>query len=204
VSKGLGPNAIREHERELDQAFDFISKSQTMIHEALNRTLDRYPLPYAEGPKIPAKRGKGQAWKTTQGPNFQAKHGLSDDDVQHGQGKFLKATADIILPRQQAAMWLELCKLRKKGTIPCWESCLLVSDCGSSVGWLCVARDMFPCLRPRTSYLILEQGEAKLAKGALCLALQGIGTEEAEAFSLLMEEDGMLRQLAGNAFCANI
>jgi len=121
VSRGLGPKAIREHERELDQAFDFISKSQTMSHEALNRILDRYPLPYAKGPKIPAKRGKGQAWKTTQGPNFQAKHGLSDDDVQHGQGKFLKATADIILPRQQAAMWLELCKLRKKGTIPSWE-----------------------------------------------------------------------------------
>jgi len=55
---------------------------------------------------------------------------------------------------------------------------------------------MFPCLRPGNSYLILQQGEAKLAKGALCLALQGIGTEEAEAFSLLMEEEGMLRQLA--------
>jgi hypothetical protein len=31
--------------------------------------------------------------------------------------------------------------------------------------------------------MILERGEAKLAKGSLCLALQGIGTEEAEAFS---------------------
>ena len=59
-------------------------------------------------------------------------------------------------------------------------------------------------LAPGNSYLILQQGEAKLAKGALCLALQGIGTEEAEAFSLRMEEDGMLRQLAGNACCANI
>ena len=86
-------------------------------------------------------------------------------------------------------MWLELCKLRKKGTIPCWESCLLVSDCGSSVGWLRVARDMFPCWRPGNP-IILQQGEAKLAKGALCLALQGIGTEEAEASSLLMAEDG--------------
>ncbi len=54
------------------------------------------------------------------------------------------------------------------------------------------------------SYIILQQGGAKLAKGALCLALQGIGTEEAEAFSRLMEEDGMLRQVVGNAFCANI
>ena len=54
------------------------------------------------------------------------------------------------------------------------------------------------------SYLVLQQGEAKLAKGPLCLALQGIGTEEVEAFSLLLEEDGLLRQLAGNAFCANV
>ena len=63
---------------------------------------------------------------------------------------------------------------------------------------------MFPCLRPGNSDLVLEQGEAKLAKGPPCLALQGIGTEEAEAFSLLLGEDGLLRQWAGNAFCANI
>ena len=55
VSKGLGPKAIREHEteRELDQAFDFMSKSHTMSHEALNRILDSSPLPYAHGPKVP-------------------------------------------------------------------------------------------------------------------------------------------------------
>ena len=98
VSKGLGPKTIREHERELDQAFDFISKSQTISHETLNRILDRSPLPYAHVPKVPTKRGKGQAWNITQGPNFQAKHGLSDDDLQHGQYKFLNANAEIILP----------------------------------------------------------------------------------------------------------
>ena len=38
----------------------------------------------------------------------------------------------------------------------------------------------------------------------MCLAMQGIGPEEAEAFELLSEEDAMLRQLAGNACCANI
>ena len=59
---------------------------------------------------------------------------------------------------------------------------------------------MFPCLRPSNSYLIQEQREAKLAKGSLCLALQGIGTKEAEAFSLRLEEDGLLCQLVGNPF----
>ena len=61
-------------------------------------------------------------------------------------------------------------------------------------------QDMFPHLRPGKSYLILEQGETILAKGSLCLALHGIGTEEAEAFLLLIEEDGLLCQLAGNPF----
>ena len=52
----------------------------------------------------------------------------------------------------------------------------------------------------------LGGGESSLrpSKGPLGLALQGIGAEEAEAFSLLLEEDGLLRQLAGNAFCANV
>ena len=61
-----------------------------------------------------------------------------------------------------------------------------------------------PCLRLGNAFLVLQQGEAKLAKGPPCLALQGIGAEEVEAFSLLLEEDGVLRQLAGNAFCANV
>ncbi len=45
--------------RELRQAFDFISKSQTMSHEALKRILDSSPLPYAHG-QVPTNRGKGQ------------------------------------------------------------------------------------------------------------------------------------------------
>ena len=63
---------------------------------------------------------------------------------------------------------------------------------------------MFPCLRPGNKYLLLHHGQAKLARGPLCLALQGIGGPEAEAFNLLIEDDALLRGLAGNAFCANI
>ena len=37
-----------------------------------------------------------------------------------------------------------------------------------------------------------------------CLALQGIGRDEAVSLELLQEADCLLRQLAGNAFCANI
>ena len=121
-----------------------------------------------------------------------------------GRDEFLQATADVLLPRQQAAVWLELCRLRLKGRVPNWKEGVLVGDCGSSVGWLSVVREMFPCIRPGNSYVVLGQGEPKLAQGTLCLALQGIGPDAANALGLLLEEDCLLRQLAGNGFCANI
>ena len=202
VLGGMGPNAIRERERDLAKAFDFIQSSQTCSHESLKRILDRTPKPHADQPRKPARGG--QAWRTSQGPKFQSKHGLSDEEVRNGENEFLAATAGVLVPRQQAAVWLTLCRLRKKGRISNWKEGILVSDCGSSVGWLSVARDLFPCIRPGNSYLVLDQGKPRIAEGALCLALQGIGSDEANAFELLLEEDGFLRQLAGNAFCANI
>ena len=51
---------------------------------------------------------------------------------------------------------------------------------------------------------MLQHGVAKIAHGPLCLAVQGIGPEEQHALDLHLEEDSLLRQLAGNAFCANI
>ncbi len=202
VRGGIGPKATRDRERDLGTAFDFILSSQTSSHESLKPILERTRVPYAHQPRK-LTRGR-QTWKNTQGPKFQCKHGLSDEEVRNGQDEFAQATLEVLLPRQQAAVWLELCRLRKRGQVPNWKEGVLVSDCGSSVGWLSVAKDMFPCLRPGNSYLVLEHGRPKLAHGPLCLALQGIGTDEAEAFGLLLEEDGFLRRLAGNAFCANI
>ena len=124
--------------------------------------------------------------------------------MHRGQEEFLKTTADVLLPREQAAVRLELRRQRKKGNIPNWKDGVFVSECGSSAGWLGVVRDMFPCIRPGNSYLVLEQGQPKIANGPLCLAMQGIGADEANAFELLLEEDRLLRSLAGNAFAANI
>ena len=140
---------------------------------------------------------------TAQGPKFQRQHGLSEAEVSHGQNEFKEATADVLLPRQQAGVWLELCKLRKQGKIPNWKQGLFVSDCGSSVGRLSVAKEMFPCIRPGNCYLILNDGTPGMASGLLCMATQGIGPGEARAFDLHLEEDCSLRHMAGNAFCAN-
>ena len=77
-------------------------------------------------------------------------------------------------------------------------------DCGSSIHWMTVTQCMFPCVRPSNQYLILDHGEPKVADGNLCLALQGIGKREADTFELGLESDALKRDLAGNAFCANI
>ena len=63
---------------------------------------------------------------------------------------------------------------------------------------------MFPCVRPRNKYLTLQHGEPKIARGPECLAVQGIGAQETQAANLLLEEDTLLRTLAGDAFTANI
>ena len=114
------------------------------------------------------------------------------------------ATDGILVPREGEAVWLELCRQRKHGRIPNWKDALLVSDCGSSVGRLSITRGMFPCVRPGNKYLILKHGEPRIARGPECLAVQGIGVDEANATALLEEDDKLLRTLAGNAFTANI
>ena len=75
------------------------------------------------------------ALKAVQGlPMITALTSLSDEEVHDGQDEFLQTTADVLLPRQQAAAWLELCKLRKQGRVPDCEKGVLVKNCGSSVG----------------------------------------------------------------------
>jgi hypothetical protein len=53
-------------------------------------------------------------------------------------------------------------------------------------------------------YLILERGKARLASGFVALAMQGIQRKEISAFELAEEDDKLMRDLAGNAFTANI
>ena len=133
VRGGMGPKAIQAREQDLEKAFHFIMLSQTTCHEPLKPIIDRTPTPHAHRPPSKPKK-QGYAWATTQGPNFQSKCGLSDEEVGRGRDEFLQATAGVLLPRQQAAVWLEFCRLRLTGRVPDWKEGVLVSDVGSSVG----------------------------------------------------------------------
>jgi hypothetical protein len=81
----------------------------------------------------------------------------------------------------------------QNGRIPNWKNTMLVSDCGSSLGWLSIAQGMFPCLRPGNKYLILRHGVPSIARGPERLAVQGIGIQEANATNLFAEDDKLLR-----------
>jgi site-specific DNA-cytosine methylase len=51
---------------------------------------------------------------------------------------------------------------------------------------------------------LCPSGKARLASGFVVLAMQGIQRREIQAFGLATEDDKLLRNLAGNAFTANI
>ena len=200
VRGGIGPKAIQAASQKIIVGMDIVRTGECAGHEPLETILARTPLIAYKPPK-PATRAA--TWKDNRHPKFQARHGLSDEDVAAGEAEFFEATKDL-LPREQEAMWLELCRQRKHGRIPNWKNAFLVSDCGSSIGWLSITHGMFPCVRPGNKYLILKHGEPRIARGPECLAVQGIGIQEANATNLFLEDDKLLRTLAGNAFSANI
>ena len=65
-------------------------------------------------------------------------------------------------------------------------------------------RGHFPCLTPGNKYVILEQGASHVTNGPMALAVQGIGGKDVRAFNLHGIDDSTLREMAGNAFTANI
>ena len=69
---------------------------------------------------------------------------------------------------------------------------------------MCFSRQVFHDCVLETPICSCNKEMPHLPRGHFCLALQGIGAAEVDAFSLLLEEDGMLRQLAGSAFGAHV
>ena len=224
--KHHGPQGFEERAKDVAGAFEILRGSELPNHEPLTKILARAPEATAAATAAAAaedaptrqqsqkkrknhtaSRSGPEKWRKTHA-EFAQKYKLDSDFTSKGETTFMKATAklSILVPRAQAAVWLHMCKWRKKklGRDWSWQDNLLVMDCGSSIHWMSVAEGMFPCIRPTNQYLILDHGEAKVADGNLCLALQGIGTKEAAAFKLGQESDSLKRDLAGNAFCANI
>jgi site-specific DNA-cytosine methylase len=121
---------------------------------------------------------------------------------------FVQVVSPLIPVRAMNAMWLKLEHMRlqsKKGEVDFdWKKMLLIAPTTFSIGWGQIRKSMFPCATPGMSYVIVENGQAQLATGLTMMAVQGIQGKEVESFRLDLENDKLLRDLAGNAFTANI
>ena len=206
LRNGVGPKAEGASMQQMSTLWSIIQVGMCKGCEPLPKILDRVKQRAHGAPSISKKPKKVQKgdWKKKTHPNFCSKHELTDSDVSQGRDEWQVATADILSPRQEEAVWLALCQSRKSLRIPNWKDGLFVSDCGSTVNWLSLTKGCFPCLRPSNKFLLLDQGVARIATGLDCLAVQGIGPNEVNAFHLDKEEDSLQRVLAGNAFSANI
>ena len=130
---GFGPKAQESARQSLKVGMDIARTAECAGHEPLDTILARTPSTFAYKSFRPNRRKP--TWKEISRLTFQAEHGLSPEDVAAGYDEFLMATKGILLPREQQAVWLELCRQRKHGRIPNWKDALLVSDCGSSLGF---------------------------------------------------------------------
>ena len=82
---------------------------------------------------------------------------------------------------------------------------MLVLAHGFSISYNTICRqDIFPCVTPTHTYVILQRGKASLSNGFTALAMQGIQGKEIQSFDLAQEDDTLLRDFAGNAFTVNI
>jgi hypothetical protein len=133
---GIGPKATETATQNVAVAMNVVRNGMCVGHEPLEAILARAPM--TEAYKHPKPSSRTVSWKDRRHPAFQAQQGLTDAEIAPGQVEFCEATHLLMLPREQEAIWLELCKQRKNGRIPTWKT-MLVSDCGSSLGWLSIA-----------------------------------------------------------------
>ena len=176
VRGGIGPKATDIARQKVAAGMDIVRTGECDGHEPLGTILDRTPSTFAYKPPKPSRRAG--TWKECRHPKFQACHDLSDKDVATGEAEFVEATKDFLLPREQGAMWLELCRQRKLGRIPNWKNAFLGSDIGSSIGWLSIAHGMFPCVRPGNKYLIRKMASLGSREGQSPWLYKALGSRK--------------------------
>ena len=80
----------------------------------------------------------------------------------------------------------------------------LVADPSQSIKFCSVQADRFPCVTPSGSFVVMQQGQAHLASGFDCLAPQDVLHSEVNRWNFHDEDQGVLQNLAGNSFTANV
>ena len=108
-----------------------------------------------------------------------------------------------LTPRAKQTFVLKLVSEAKKKSWK-WDSDMLVATVSQSVSYMKIRKDVFPNLTPGDVFVFLRGGIPAVASGRLCMQMQGIHDEELLFMDLTDTSDEMLRNLAGNAFTANV
>jgi site-specific DNA-cytosine methylase len=193
-------------QRDLEQAFQILRRMQVSKCEPLAQVLSRLP---SQSTKSSTKRGQSMADAMMSGKKWPVHHkawaeskGLSMEACVPPLD-FVEQVRRLIPPRAMDALWLKLARMHAKYKLD-WKQPLLVAPTGFSISYSQVWQHKFPCVTPGMEYLILDHGEARLANGLTMMAMQGIQNKEVQCYKLATEDDKLLRDLAGNAFTANI
>ena len=209
----FGPEAAKQRQADLDKAFALLLRMQTPVCEDLGTVLDRVmPKSMTKGRQTKRSREsqteaakQGRKWPRDHDA-FAEEHGFTKAD-RNPPTDFESALGVGVPPRCVDAMWLKALLWSRRKNIN-WKEALLVLPVGFSIQYGNPRCHLFPCITPSHRYVVLRQGQGCLATGLTALAMQGIQNKEVVEATyggqLLAEDDALLRDLAGNAFTANI
>jgi site-specific DNA-cytosine methylase len=186
----------------LQRSSSVIARLQTGGHyESLSAILDRlgdaaFRLPPAIS-SVPISEATATA-----NLDFMDKYGLGAADMDRMQ-ELDALLSEVLTARARRAVVLKLAQCAKqKGWR--WDRDLLVATAGQSASYMTLRKDVFPNLVPSAPFVVIRAGKPRLASGLLCLAMQGLHGFEVEFMGLGDMPDDKQRDIAGNAFSANV
>ena len=209
--KHLGPEAEGDRRRDLERAFGVLARLQTPVSEGLGRVLQRVAkvtdIDDDDVGKKVRHESRSEALKRNrkwpaEHESFAEEHGISAAERQPPTD-FVEQVGKYVSHRSLEAMWLKVLVWSKKRRTD-WRKVLVVLPVSFSIGYASVRLNHFPCVTPTHRYVVVNEGKAMLANGRSVMAMQGIQAKEYEAMNFASEKDVLLRDLAGNAFTANI
>ena len=172
--------------------------------ESLGSILDKLGGAASRDLKVLANRQPISPETEAANKKFMEANGVTAADLDRVQ-QLQDMLTDVVTltPRASKAFVLKLVSEAKKKSWK-WDSDMLVATAGQSVTFMKIRKDVFPNLTPGDAFVFLRAGIPAVASGRLCMQMQGIHEDELCFMGLADTSDEMLRNLAGNAFTANV
>lgn len=193
--------------RDLDKACSIISRARISTPEGLSVILERLPITQSVAHK--PRMGKSKSEAKLAGDKWPGQHDATrrmlklPEPLSIPPEHFLEQAHKLMVPRAADAMWLKLARAKLQRGFR-WETDCCIVPVNMSIRFGNIGFDKFPCLTPDSKYVMVKDGQLSVMSSLAFLALQGIQSRELTFSRLSSEADRLLRDLAGNAFTANV